>query len=83
MAKRRIILLSVLLLILLSFFASAEDVAYIYRKNFKIDNNILQVFNESGLSVKFINDNNIPSSLSQYRLIFVGDENFVNENFPF
>jgi len=80
MAKRRIILLSVLLLILLSFFASAEDVAYIYRKNFKIDNNILQVFNESGLSVKFINDNNIPSSLSQYRLIFVGDENFVNEN---
>jgi hypothetical protein len=58
----------------------ASDVAYIYKKNYKVDKNILSVFNELGLSYDLINENYLPSNFSSYRIIFVGDERYNNPN---
>ncbi len=60
-------------------FASAADVAYIYNKDFKIDQNVIGVFNDLGLSVDTIKSSEVSGvDFSQYRLIFVGDEKFPN-----
>ena len=77
MKKRtQLFAVSFTLLILTSAIASAGDVAYLYRKTFQIDKNIIDVFEELGLTVDYIQEKNQPSSYSGYRLIFVGDENF-------
>jgi hypothetical protein len=68
----------VLLISLTLTFASAADVAYIYRKDFKIDQNIINTFNEMGLEVELINENSLPADFSAYKLIFAGDERFRN-----
>ncbi|MEK6860841.1 MAG: hypothetical protein AABY07_02615 [Nanoarchaeota archaeon] len=75
-----IIILFVTLSLLIAPFAFAVgDVAYIYKKSFKIDNNIINSFNRLGLSVDTINENQVRSTdFSQYRFIFVGDEKFTN-----
>ena len=65
------------LLILASAFASAAgDVAYLYRKTFQIDQNIVDVFEELGLTIDYIQEKKQPSNYNSYKLIFVGDENF-------
>jgi len=47
MRKKEVILLGfVFSLVLFSVLASATDVAYIYRKEFKIDENILNFFDD-------------------------------------
>ncbi|MBU0760240.1 MAG: hypothetical protein KJ600_03530 [Nanoarchaeota archaeon] len=83
MNKREVaLLLSIFLIVFGSVFASAvADVAYIYRKQFKIDNNIIQEFSNAGLTVDLINENQLPMSFSQYKLLYVGDENFQRENY--
>ena len=63
------------LLILLAATVSAADVAYLYKKTYNIDDNILDVFNKSGLTVETISDTQIPTKLSaanlnNYKLIF-------------
>ncbi|MBI2631458.1 right-handed parallel beta-helix repeat-containing protein [Candidatus Pacearchaeota archaeon] len=69
-----------LLFILLIAPVFAGDVAYIYRKSFRIDNIIIETFQDLGFSVEKIQEDRIPSDLSKYRLIFLGDENFKNIN---
>ncbi|MBS3092298.1 VWA domain-containing protein [Candidatus Pacearchaeota archaeon] len=74
-----IILISTLSISFAASFASAADVAYIYNKDFKIDQNVIGVFNDLGLSVDTIKASQVSSvDFSQYRLIFVGDEKFSN-----
>jgi len=81
MEKGALWVFSVVLILTGAFIASAtSDVAYIYRREFKIDDNILEVFNESGLTVDLIDEQDLPVPFSEYRLIFVGDENFRREN---
>jgi len=76
---KRKILLSVLLTLAFSVeFAVAADVAYVYRNERKIDENVLDVFDEMSLSVKLIDEKNLPSSLSAYRFIFIGNERISN-----
>jgi len=83
-ALSRIIFLFLIMGIFLISYVSAGDVAYIYNKNFKIDNNIKTLLNQINLSVDLIQENKIPSTnLSKYRLIFVGDERFKTpKNIP-
>ena len=81
--KRRVsAYLSVILIIFSITFASAVgDVAYIYSKSYKIDNNIIKSFNDLGLSVDNISITKVSSTdLTPYRLIYVGDERFTNPN---
>jgi hypothetical protein len=69
-------LLAFLLIVFLSSSVFAADVAYIYRKDFKIDNNVLDVFSELNLSVELLKDTSLPVDFSQYKMIYVNDENF-------
>ena len=69
-----------LMLVLFSItFASAADVAYIYRRSNQIDDNFLDVFSDLGLDVDLIDETNLPSSFDNYKMIFVGDERFRKE----
>ena len=73
----QLVTLILLLLIMSTFIVSAVgDVAYIYNKKFKIDKNIVDLFNKSGLQVDLIRESAIPRDLSGYKFLFVGDENF-------
>ncbi|MEK6933287.1 MAG: NosD domain-containing protein [Nanoarchaeota archaeon] len=65
-------------LILLITPVFAADVVYIYRKSFRIDNNIMKAFENLGLSVEKIQEEHLLSDFSKYKLIFLGDENFKN-----
>ncbi len=76
------IVFSILSLLLIGA-SSAKDVAYIYEKNSRVDQNILGVFDELGMSYELIQENEMPQDFSDYKLIFVGDERFSNpENIP-
>jgi len=75
--------LVLLILVLNIYFVAASDVGYIYDRKTKIDNNVLKVFRDSGLSVDLINENNLPPDLSVYKFLFVGDERFGSlDDFP-
>jgi len=81
-----VFLVSILVLVFLVevVAVSAEaDVAYIYRRVTSIDNNVLDVFSDMGLSVDEINEGDLPlpngNDFSDYKFIFVGDERFRNE----
>src|SRR3989344_2615918 len=65
----------VLAIILCLTFVSAADVAYLYRSEGKVDQHIVDIFEEMGLDVDLVNED-IMGDLSSYSLIFVGDENF-------
>jgi len=76
--KRSKLFLILILLIFVTGTVSAADVAYIYNKNFKIDNNIINVFKELNLTVDKIQESKIFSTnFSKYKLLFVGDERFT------
>jgi len=80
MTKKEVILLTFVFSILLAAtFVSAADVAYIYKKDFKIDDNIIGTFMEKGLSVELINEKYLPANFDDYKLIFIGDERFRKE----
>jgi len=78
MVKTKIFILAIILLIPL---AVASDVAYIYDNEAKIDRNIIGVFSELGLITDLVNEKSLPSDLSNYKFIFLGDEN-IGENIP-
>ncbi len=73
-----VIIFSFIIVFFLTSLVAAADVAYIYRKDFRIDQNIVKEFKNLGLSVDLIQENKMPLNFSEYRIIFVGDENFVN-----
>lgn len=63
--------------IFLVSFVSAGDVAYLYNKPFAVDQNIVDVFNEMGLTVDLIQDAKISTTnFNNYKMIFVNDERF-------
>lgn len=55
------------------------DVAYLYKKDFRVDQNVINVFNEMGFNVTLINEKNMPPNFDKYRFVFIGDENFVTK----
>ncbi len=80
--KRSIFTLMILVLIVnvFSFPVLASDVAYIYKNNKKVDKNIVDVFEELGLSVELINEKNIKNmDFSGYKFLFLGDERYKYE----
>src|SRR3989338_5532734 len=60
--------------------SAAGDVAYIYRKQFRIDDNIINTFNQMGMDVDLIDERTLPRDFSNYKMIFVLDENYLREN---
>jgi len=61
----------------------SADVAYLYKSEKLIDNNIVKLFNNSGLIVEFVNEKDFEKKLTggNYNVIFVGDERFY-KNIP-
>jgi hypothetical protein len=57
---------------------ASNDVAYIFKNQNAIDDNVVEVFENLGLNVDLIQENNIPSDLSNYRLVYLGDERYRN-----
>lgn len=57
----------------------AANVAYISKSSAKVDDNILGVFDELGFSVDIIDNSDLPLDLSEYNLIFIGDEAFTED----
>jgi hypothetical protein len=79
--KGEILALAIFVIVISSTLASAAgDVAYIYRYKGKVDDNIVKLFNDSGLKVDLINEQNLPSNFNDYRFIFVGDETYRKYN---
>ncbi len=75
-----VVVLFVLIVGFVGVVSAVGDVAYIYKKSFKVDKNIIQIFNDSGLKVDLINENALPPNFNNYKMIFVGDERFNNLN---
>jgi len=80
--KEAIWLAAPLLLIVLgaAYVSATADIAYIYRRSFNIDQNILDIFDQYNLTYDLIDERTLPINFGQYKLLFVGDENFRNEN---
>ena len=58
-------------------------VAYIFKNDMKIDHNVINALEELNLEVDLIQEDTLPINLTEYRLIYVGDERFTNiENIP-
>ena len=76
----RLQILLIFILLVISFsFVSAGDVAYIYDKSFRIDQNVINIFQNFGLTVDLVENDNIAlTDFSQYRILYVGDERFSN-----
>jgi len=55
------------------------DVAYIFKNEARVDENVIEVFEDMGLSVELINEKNLPNDFSAYRFIYLGDERFRHE----
>ena len=79
----------IFLLVMSLSFISASDVAYIYDKEFRIDQNVIDRINYLGLDVDLIESDDVLSTdFSSYRFLYVGDERFSNahqipvNNFP-
>ena len=67
-----------LFIVLMAGNVFAADVAYIYKKDFRIDDNIVKLFQDSGLTVDLIKEASMPRTFDNYRFIFVGDEKFTD-----
>ena len=64
------------LLLIISVNAKIADVAYV-TKNMNPDAQVVSVFSELNLTYRLVDDSQISSTdFSQYRMIFIGDENF-------
>ena len=81
--KRVLFILMFLVLILFVFsfpVLASGDVAYIYKNDRRVDDNIIDVFEDIGLSVDQIDEDNINGvDFSSYKFLFLGDERFRNE----
>ncbi|MAG27356.1 hypothetical protein CMI47_17625 [Candidatus Pacearchaeota archaeon] len=78
--KGNLLLISCVFIIFSISFALASDVAYIYKKDFRVDQNIIQSINDLGLSVDLIKESTLPQNLNSYKMLFVGDERFSNQH---
>ena len=79
MWAKKSLIVALLAIVLVLPLISAADVAYIYNKDIRIDQNIINEFNSSGLSVNTIQENKISTTdFSKYKIVFVGDELFDN-----
>ena len=58
--------------------ATSADVAYIYKSKAQVDENIVEVFEDLGLSVELIDETKLPSDFSSYKFMFIGDERLRN-----
>lgn len=81
---RGLLVISFVLLVLsinIASVSATSDVAYIYKRSYKIDNNFVSVFNELGLEVDKISETTLSTvNFSKYKLIFVGDEIYKYAN---
>lgn len=78
--KKYILWLSIFIVVLLIGSISAANdahVAYIYKS--KSDKNILNLFSNLRLKVDLIKESSLPMDLSDYKFVFVGDENFAKD----
>ena len=78
-----VLILCLMLMIIFVDFVSASDVAYVYRKDFKLDNNAINVMENMGLEVELIEESDISRNydFSNYKFIFVGDERLKKEEY--
>lgn len=72
--EKKIFLSILLFLVFFIESAVAADVAYVYRNDRKIDENVLNAFEEMSLSVDLVDERNLPRDFSAYKFIFIGDE---------
>ncbi len=78
--RGRICFFVVLVFLFVGVVSASSDVAYIYKNSANIDDNVLDVFSDIGLSVDEIDENDLRGfDFSGYKMIFVGDERFRNE----
>lgn len=78
--KGKIVLCFAFLLLSISF-VFAADVAYVYKTSFGVDQNIIDVFEDNGLTVGLVHDNNVATTdFSNYKILFVGDQNLRHED---
>ena len=59
---------------------ASNDVAYIFKNENIIDDNVVGVFEGLGFNVELINEKNIPNDLSDYKFVYLGDERYRNED---
>jgi len=74
-----VLVFSLLLMFSISLVA-AEDVAYIYKNINLIDDNVIDIFEDEGLTVDLVQENDLPINTDDYLLMYVGDERFRNED---
>ncbi len=68
-------------LLMMGVVVASANVAYIYRNDNKIDDNVIDVFEEMGLDVDLIDEQDLRGvDFSGYRFLFLGDERFRNQN---
>ncbi len=77
-----IILIGIFLVLLVSIpSVFAKDIAYVVKSTSMADNNLKNIFNESGYTYDIIQETQIQSTnFSDYRLVFVGDTDFTTAN---
>ena len=59
---------------------ASNDVAYIFKNENIVDDNVVGVFEGLGFNVELINEKNIPNDLSNYKFVYLGDERYRNED---
>jgi len=83
LSKKSYLLLVLLFVLIFNVFAypvvAVGDVAYIFKNERIVDDNVIEVFEELGLEVDLINEKFIPSDLSNYNFIYLGDERYRND----
>jgi uncharacterized membrane protein YgcG len=66
----------------ISLASALTDVAYIYKSGANIQQPILDIFEEHGLSYELVSSRDLPLPQGQYRSVFIGDERFTAEDLP-
>ncbi|MBS3079703.1 fibronectin type III domain-containing protein [Candidatus Pacearchaeota archaeon] len=77
--NKRVLITSSLIVLFFIGSTFAVEVGYVYNSKSKIDSNVIGIFNELGLNVDYLQVNNLPSDISKYNFLYVGDE-YVNPN---
>ena len=77
MVNTKYALFTILLLLIGPVFAA--DVAYIYSSSSRIDSNVVNIFNSLDLSIEYISISQLPTDLSEYKFVFIGDEYFSKD----
>ena len=83
--EKRMLFVLMFLVLMLNVFSfpilASGDIAYIYKNDRLVDDNVVDVFDDLGLSVDLIDEDDINGmDFSTYKFLFVGDERFRNED---